>query len=291
MFLVGELNDSHMASVILEEYSAREIRGHYYFDKEKNSYVIAVEEQENVLVALDIYRVKLGFKKPIEIDEEWVKIKSVPKGSLSIKIVVFCVLLLLFSYFESGPAIYKLLQIDSNEIGFLSDFFHGQIWRIITPIFLHMGFIHLLFNMLWFLDIGSIIEFKYSKKYLIAFVFISGVVSNLFQYAFKGPSFGGMSGVIYAMLGFIWINKKINTSFEYSLPKHDIFMMIGWFFLCLFGIFPNVANYAHAGGLAIGIWWATLTNFEATMKRVQYLSYGIFVVLITVLIEKFNFHF
>jgi GlpG protein len=140
------------------------------------------------------------------------------------------------------------------------------------------------------LDLGSIFEVKFSKSYYIKFILISGIFSNLLQYYFLGPSFGGMSGVIYGMLGFLWINKKLNQEFEFSLPKHDIILMIGWFFLCLFGIFPNVANFAHAGGLIVGIWWAVGVNFKMQLDRFKYIGLGILILFITVMVEKYHFH-
>lgn len=290
MFIVGILNDSKMASDILEEYRHREIIGHYFFDQAHNSYVIAIENEEHMPLALDIYRVKLGLKKPTEIDPEWIKIKSIPKGPITLKIVIFCVIIYLFSYFPIGNGLYGAFRIDTHEAGFLIDFTHGQIWRILTPIFLHMGFFHILFNMLWFLDLGSILEYKYSPKFVLSFILVSGIFSNLLQYLFMGPRFGGMSGVLYGMLAYLWINKKLNPDFEFSLPKHDIILMIGWFFLCLFGIFANVANFAHAGGIAVGIWWAAFSNFKIDRERFKYIGYGIFVVIITVIVEKYKLH-
>jgi GlpG protein len=291
MIIVGELNDQNMAKTILSDLAEREIVGHYFFDSTRNSFVIAVENEEFVEIASDIYRVRLGLKKPVEIDAEWVKIKSIENGYFTILILSFCIIIYLLSFSSFGVVIYNLFKIDLQTDGLLSNFKSGQVWRIITPIFLHMNFMHILFNMLWFKDLGNVFEYSFKPTKFLIFIFVSGVLSNLLQYYFLGPSFGGMSGVIYGMLSFLWINKKLDARFEFSLPKHDVFMLIAWFFLCLFGIFPNVANFAHAGGAAVGILWAVFMNFKFNRERIIYLLYAVSLVMITVLVEKFSIHF
>ena len=291
MFVIGILNDEKMAADIIREYSSREIKGYFYFSAEHNANVIAVEDEELVAIALDIYRVKLGLKKAIPIDPEWIKIKSVPKGQWTKCLAIFSLIIYLFSFFDLGKNLYQFFLIDTHDHGFLLDITHGQIWRLITPIFLHMGFLHILFNMLWFLDLGSIFEYKFKASKFFLFIFISGVFSNLLQYFFVGKSFGGMSGVLYAFLAYLWLAKRLDDKFEFSLPKQDSYLMIGWFFLCLVGILPHIANFAHAGGIAIGLWWAVFANFKFDFDRIKYIGIGFFIVFVTILVEKYHLHF
>lgn len=278
-----------MARVILDELESREIKAHYFHSNEHQAFVIAVENEEFLPIALDIYRVKLGLKKPVEIDQEWVKIKSIPRGTWTLRILFFCVIVYLFSFFTIGEGLYTLFQIDSHESGFLLDVTRGQIWRVITPIFLHMGILHILFNMMWFFDLGNLFEHVYGKSKFFLFILISGIFSNLFQYIYMGPRFGGMSGVLYGLLSFIWIRQKIDPQFEYKLPKHDSTIMILWFFICLFGIIPHVANFAHAGGAFIGIVYASVMDLNEnkwTVSRAKYLGMGIALLIVTVIVEK-----
>ncbi len=288
MIIIGILNDEKMANIILSELAEREIKGHYFYSEPDNSFVIAVEDEKYLPIALDIYRVRLGFKKPIEVDAEWIKIKAIPNGVYTRNIIILCVVIYIISFFPIGTALYSLFKIDESENGFLPMFVNGEIWRIITPVFLHMNIMHILFNMLWFKDLGNLFEFKYGNKSLLIFMFISGVTSNLFQYIFAGPHFGGMSGVLYGLLGFLWVKQSIDQDFEYALPKRDIYLMIGWFFLCLFGIFPKIANFAHAGGAFVGICWAVFEKFKFDGKHLKYFGYGVGLIFLTIVVEKFG---
>lgn len=134
----------------------------------------------------------------------------------------------------------------------------GQWWRLLTPVFIHFGFLHLAMNMLWLWELGRRIEFYHGSIFVLLLALVSAVLSNLAQYWFSGPSlFGGMSGVLYALLGFCWIFHRIRPVAAYQLPKGVIGMMLIWLLLCLSGLvtalgFGQIANAAHVSGLLAG---------------------------------------
>ncbi len=256
MIVVGELRDKKMIDQMRDELFSMGISAETHYDEKNDIHFLTVEDQSDLPKAQDYYRVKLGFRKPIEVDEEWVKIKTLPRGETTFIILVACVVLYGLSYLDMGKRLQDMLFMGSPESGFLYEILHGQVWRLITPIFVHLSILHILFNMLWFKDLGYIIEYKFGKKDLLTLIGISGVVSNLLQYFVSGPQFGGMSGVLYAMLGFVWVYKKLHQDFDYSLPSRDITIMIGWLLLCLTGFLGPIANSAHAGGLFVGMLYA-----------------------------------
>ena len=45
---------------------------------------------------------------------------------------------------------------------------HGEVWRLFTPMLVHMHFLHILFNMLWLRDLGSMVEARQSPWMLAA---------------------------------------------------------------------------------------------------------------------------
>ena len=258
MYLVGELKDMGMLKEIRNNLTIVGIESVERYFPESDHYAIYVIEERSLGKAQEVFRIKLGFKKKFEIDENWAKIKSIPKGDFTFNIIVFCVALYAISFLDIGKSIFNLFSISRGESDFLAEVFRGQLWRLVTPIFLHMNLMHILFNMLWFKDLGYLIEFQYKKRFLILFILGTGIFSNICQYFISGPHFGGMSGVLYAMCGFVWVRGQCDPITEYKFPHRDLMIMVGWMFLCLTGLVGPVANMAHAAGLFSGMLCAIL---------------------------------
>ena len=140
----------------------------------------------------------------------------------------------------------------------LPEVYRGEVWRLITPIFLHFGIIHLFFNMMWLRSLGGAVETIDGWIVLILQVLVFGVAGNLAQLLWSGPLFGGMSGVVYGLFGYIWIRGKYDPASRLVLDRNTVIMMVVWFFLCLTGLMGPIANMAHAAGLVSGIAWASI---------------------------------
>ena len=132
----------------------------------------------------------------------------------------------------------------------------GDFWRFLTPIFLHFGLAHIVFNMLWMWQLGGPLERRLGSTELLTLVVVVGTLSNLAQYYFEPQSlFGGMSGVVYALLGYFWIQGKFNPRFGMVLHQPVVIMMLVWFVICWLGVVGNIANMAHTAGLFLGMAW------------------------------------
>jgi GlpG protein len=129
----------------------------------------------------------------------------------------------------------------------------GQVWRLITPIFLHFGFPHLLFNLWNLYNIGAVIEIRRGIWQLLALVLVTAIVSNVAQCLWKDPVFGGMSGVLYGLFGYAWMKSRYDPSVGIFLPRDVVVLMIAWLFLCMTGRVGPIANAAHVGGFIVGI--------------------------------------
>jgi GlpG protein len=147
----------------------------------------------------------------------------------------------------------------------LSDLMHGQVWRLVTPIFLHFGIWHLLFNLFMLYQFGRIVESQLGVVRMILLVLVIAILSNLAEYYLAwswtvqffpevkpSPLFGGMSGVLYGLFGFLWMHTRYDPSPRYTLDPTTVLILLGWFFLCLLGVIPHVANVAHGVGLIVG---------------------------------------
>ena len=204
----------------------------------------------------------------IHVRRQWDLGRYERAGYLTLTLIVLCVVLA----FASGlgarrDSLHRFFITDFQEVGNhivwrpgLPEIRQGQVWRLFTPMLIHFGFLHLLFNMLWLRDLGSMIERRQSVWLLAAQVLVISAASNLAQYADGGPAFGGMSGVVYGLLGYVWIRGKFDPGSGLYLNKTTVMMMIVWFVLCMTGAMGNIANTAHAVGLGIGTAWGYLSS-------------------------------
>lgn len=142
----------------------------------------------------------------------------------------------------------------------------GQVWRLFTPMFIHFGFIHLLFNMWWLKDLGGLIEQRHGSAYLLILVLVAESTSGVAQYLVSGPLHGGMSGVIYALFGFLWMRGKFDPHYGMTLNPQVVFVLVAWFFICLTGVIGPIANTSHGGGLVVGMLWGYASAILAARR-------------------------
>lgn len=154
----------------------------------------------------------------------------------------------------------------------LADIRSGQVWRAVTPIFLHFGPLHLLFNMMWLWMLGGAIESLRGSARLAALVVVSAVASNLAEYWFNfgfdfapgrgfqadfgrrpSPAFGGMSGVAFALFGFVWMRSRLLRGSGFAMPRDTVVWMLIWLLVCTAGFVGPIANVAHGVGLLAGM--------------------------------------
>jgi len=158
----------------------------------------------------------------------------VPYGILTITLIAISVAVTILTGMGANERPTVLLSItqyaeDGGYIvwdGSLPEVRHGQIWRLFTPMFLHFNIMHILFNMLWLRDLGSMIEARKSPWLLLVLVLVIAAVSNVAQFRVSGPTFGGMSGVVYGLLGYVWMQGKFNPAAGLALQKQTVTLMI-----------------------------------------------------------------
>ena len=132
----------------------------------------------------------------------------------------------------------------------------GQVWRLLTPDFLHFSWTHIIFNsvMLWFL--GSQIEWFDGRGRLLTLFLVTSIFSNGLQYLVSGPLFGGLSGVVYGILGYCWLSQRKLPRFQF--PPALVTFAVAWMvigftpFTEMLGL-GRMANEAHLGGFVSGV--------------------------------------
>ncbi len=164
--------------------------------------------------------------------------------------------------------------------------YYGQIWRLITPIFLHANFFHFAFNMFWIFSLGEMVEADKGRKFFIIFVLCVAFICNILQNMASGPNFLGISGIVYALAGFIWIKIQLSPGCPYHLSNGSFFLLVIWFFLSASGVMGiGIANTSHGVGLGCGMSFGLINSHVVgnwkSVFRLQYYYY--FYLLISII--------
>ena len=192
-----------------------------------------------------------GEEKVIRKEEKFLKrAAALPRrmggGGLTMVLLILCVVAALATKLGQDPAWTDWLLISMEKV---SD---GQLWRLFTPVFLHFSLWHLLFNLLWLQDLGAVLEVKIGTWRFLAVVAGVALVSNLAQYAAGGAGFGGMSGVVYGVFGYLWIRGKRDFRFGLTIAPMTSGLLLVFLALGIFGLLGPTANAAHFSGLLVG---------------------------------------
>ena len=151
----------------------------------------------------------------------------------------------------------------------LTSIAQGQVWRLVSPIFVHMDGIHLLFNMLMLSSLGTALERSIGTWRLALMVLVLAIVTNCAQALFgPGQLFGGMSGVLYGLAGFIWVASSRAPQMGLYMSPGTAMLLVGWLLMGIVAENTGVAmaNWAHGAGLLSGLVFG-LVFFSESMKQ------------------------
>lgn len=136
----------------------------------------------------------------------------------------------------------------------------GEVWRLVTPIFLHFSPMHLLFDVIFLWQFGTAIERVKGSGHFLILVLATAVISNALQGAWmvwqdpNAPAmFGGISGVDAGLFGYVWMCGKFRPYEGLGVSQYNIGIILGWLVLCSIGLVGPIANAAHWSGLAVGM--------------------------------------
>jgi GlpG protein len=107
--------------------------------------------------------------------------------------------------------------------------------------------------------LGTIIEYRRGTRTLALLVLVAAVVSNVGEYLWEANTlgqvhlFGGMSGVAYALFGYIWMKGENEPEQGMILHPSTVQFMLFWLVICMLGMVGHIANAAHVVGLLAGV--------------------------------------
>ena len=190
-------------------------------------------------------------------------------------LIFFSILVAALSDFgQGGPILRMLLIVDPFQLdadlssfdgrlqGLLETFAKGEIWRLLSPDFIHFNVMHITFNLLMLWILGGQLEIqKGSVAFLLQVIFVSSI-SNVAQFFDSGYLFGGLSGVVYGLVGYCWVWKRLapDIFFPDILMKFSlIWLLLGYTPLTEWIGLGRMANSAHLYGLIAGVIWGGIT--------------------------------
>ena len=166
-------------------------------------------------------------------------------------IAVFCVQLV--TEYAFGQDLASAFGMKVNEL-----IIAGQLWRLITPMFLHGSIIHILFNMYALFALGPGLESSYGHGRFLGLYLLSGFAGNVISFLFSGNPSLGSSTAIFGLIGaeavFLYRNRRILGRMAQRALSNVIFIIV--INLVLGGASTGIDNWGHMGGLLGGTFFA-----------------------------------
>lgn len=138
---------------------------------------------------------------------------------------------------------------------------HGELWRLVTSMFLHGGYIHLAINSYSLYIIGPQVERSFGHWRFLAVYFLSGLAGSVASFALSPYRSIGASGALFGLVGalipLLYLNRKILANTQKHI--NNLIMVIVLNLVVGFTA-SGIDNWAHIGGLLGGLSLAWLTS-------------------------------
>lgn len=171
-------------------------------------------------------------------------------------IVVSLVVAFLTQLGEQGAEYFFIAQLQYYPRAWIAYSGADLIWHSISPVFLHFSIEHLVFNSLSLWYLGSVLERIVPKLGYAVLIVLLALISNYSQLLASGPLFGGLSGIVYGLIGFAFCYQKWIKPL--GIANGFLYLAVGWMalgytpFFAMVGL-GNMANAAHLSGLLGGV--------------------------------------
>ncbi|KKB37284.1 rhomboid family intramembrane serine protease [Bacillus thermotolerans] len=148
----------------------------------------------------------------------------------------------------------------------------GEWWRFFTPIFLHIGFLHLLMNTFALYFLGTAVERIFGRfRFLLIYLF-SGFVGTLASFVMNDSLSAGASGAIFGCFGALLYFGVVYPRLFFRTMGMNIIILIVINLVFGFTV-PGIDNAGHIGGLIGGFLAAGVVNLPAKKKRALQLAF------------------
>ncbi|MBY7143372.1 rhomboid family intramembrane serine protease [Virgibacillus sp. NKC19-3] len=155
----------------------------------------------------------------------------------------------------------------------------GQWWRIISSMFLHIGFLHLLMNMLAVYYLGTLVERMYGSWRFFVIYFLAGIAGGLASFAFSTNVSAGASGALFGLFGAILFFGCIHKKLFFQTMGSGVLLLIGINIVFGFTI-SQIDMGAHLGGLIGGFIASAIIHLPKNKNvRIQFLAFIVYLLM------------
>ncbi|EQC01429.1 rhomboid family intramembrane serine protease GlpG [Photorhabdus temperata] len=175
-------------------------------------------------------------------------------GPLTMTVLILNIAVYLWMQFSGDYQVMSWLAWPDNSQ-------HLELWRWVTHGLLHFSLLHIIFNLMWWWYLGGQTEKRLGTGKLFVITIVSAVFSGWGQSLFSGSHFGGLSGVVYALISYVWLTGERAPERGIGVPRGLMAFSILWLIIGYFDTFGlAIANAAHFSGLIIGLLMALWDN-------------------------------
>jgi GlpG protein len=182
-------------------------------------------------------------------------------GPFTLAIMAACVLVYLLMQIIGDRAVMVWLAWPYD------DSLRYELWRYFSHALLHFSILHITFNLLWWWYLGGPLEKRIGSGKLITLTLVSALLSGYVQAKFGGPLFGGLSGVVYALMGYVWLRGERDPESGIYMQRGLLAFAVLWIVIGFFDVLGmSIANAAHITGLVIGLAMAFVDTLHARKR-------------------------
>lgn len=212
-------------------------------------------------------------------------------GQVRLTYVLMAINILIFLFVEftgSSMDIEHLIDFGAKYNPYIVD---GEWWRIISSMFLHIGFLHLFMNMLALYYLGHAVERIFGTSRLLIIYMLAGVSGGLASFAFTVHVSAGASGAIFGLFGALLFFGTIYRQLFFQTMGRNLLFIVG--INIVFGfVVPQIDNSAHLGGLVGGFIAAAIVHLPMKKQLLKQLmaTIGYLIMIIFFVVFGFNEH-
>ncbi|MGJ9456970.1 rhomboid family intramembrane serine protease [Oceanobacillus sp. CF4.6] len=194
-----------------------------------------------------------------------------------ILIAINVLMFILLEMYGGSSSIDTLIEMGAK---YNPDIIDGEWWRVVSSMFLHIGFLHLFMNMLAIYYLGTAVERIYGRLRFLIIYFLAGIGGGLASFAFTTSVSAGASGAVFGLFGALLFFGLIYKRIFLQTIGNSILIII-MINIVLGFLVPQIDMGAHLGGLLAGFIASAVVHLpEKGNVKLQFPAVIVYILLV-----------